>query len=139
MKWKYDILEFYFRFLTVLFWGILLFNWIFIPNNTINRYIFSIYSLFSLVYLLLIIADNIKFVHKDYIDFLYKFISITTFIISEFYFLLSSNNIKLLLVKSLINSLYFYISCKKVFTSKDEDGVVGIIASILIFIFATCY
>ncbi|MGM9534345.1 MAG: hypothetical protein ACI3VR_03795 [Intestinibacter sp.] len=139
MKEKYDILELYFRILTVSFWGILLFNWVFIPNNAINHCIFNIYFLFSLVYLLFLIADNIKLSRGNNIDFLYKFISTATFIVSEFYFLLFSNNIKLLLVKSLVNSLYFYISCKKVSTSKDEEGVVGIIASILIFIFATCY
>ena len=139
MNLKYDILEFYFRFLTVLFWGILLFNWIFIPNNTVNRYILNIYLILSLVYLILLYINNIKYIHKNYIDFLYRFISIVTFIVSGAYFLLFSNNIKLLLAKSVINLMYFYISCKKVSISKDEEGVVGIIASILIFTFATCY
>ena len=139
MKWKYDILEFYFRFLTILFWGFLLLNWIFIPNNTVNRYILNIYLIFSLVYLILLYINNIKYIHKNYIDFLYRFISIVTFIVSGAYFLLFSNNIKLLLTKSVINLMYFYISCKKVSISKDEEGVVGIIASILIFTFATCY
>ena len=132
MNLKYDILEFYFRFLTILFWGFLLLNWIFIPNNTVNRYILNIY-------LILLYINNIKYIHKNYIDFLYRFISIVTFIVSGAYFLLFSNNIKLLLTKSVINLMYFYISCKKVSISKDEEGVVGIIASILIFTFATCY
>ena len=139
MNLKYDILEFYFRFLTILFWGFLLLNWIFIPNNTVNRYILNIYLIFSLVYLILLYINNIKYIHKNYIDFLYRFISIVTFIVSGAYFLLFSNNIKLLLTKSVINLMYFYISCKKVSISKDEEGVVGIIASILIFTFATCY
>lgn len=139
MNLKYDILEFYFRFLTILFWGFLLLNWIFIPNNTVNRYILNIYLILSLVYLILLYINNIKYIHKNYIDFLYRFISIVTFIVSGAYFLLFSNNIKLLLAKSVINLMYFYISCKKVSISKDEEGVVGIIASILIFTFATCY
>ena len=139
MNLKYDILEFYFRFLTILFWGFLLLNWIFIPNNTVNRYILNIYLIFSLVYLILLYINNIKYIHKNYIDFLYRFISIVTFIVSGAYFLLFSNNIKLLLAKSVINLMYFYISCKKVSISKDEEGVVGRIASILIFTFATCY
>ena len=139
MNLKYDILEFYFRFLTILFWGFLLLNWIFIPNNTVNRYILNIYLILSLVYLILLYINNIKYIHKNYIDFLYIFISIVTFIVSGAYFLLFSNNIKLLLTKSVINLMYFYISCKKVSISKDEEGVVGIIASILIFTFATCY
>ncbi len=139
MNLKYDILEFYFRFLTILFWGFLLLNWIFIPNNTVNRYILNIYLILSLVYLILLYINNIKYIHKNYIDFLYRFISIVTFIVSGAYFLLFSNNIKLLLTKSVINLMYFYISCKKVSISKDEEGVVGIIASILIFTFATCY
>ena len=138
MNLKYDILEFYFRFLTILFWGFLLLNWIFIPNNTVNRYILNIYLILSLVYLILLYINNIKYIHKNYIDFLYRFISIVTFIVSGAYFLLFSNNIKLLLTKSVINLMYFYISCKKVSISKDEEGVVGIIASILIFTFATC-
>ena len=139
MNLKYYILEFYFRFLTILFWGFLLLNWIFIPNNTVNRYILNIYLILSLVYLILLYINNIKYIHKNYIDFLYRFISIVTFIVSGAYFLLFSNNIKLLLTKSVINLMYFYISCKKVSISKDEEGVVGIIASILIFTFATCY
>ena len=139
MNLKYDILEFYFRFLTILFWGFLLLNWIFIPNNTVNRCILNIYLILSLVYLILLYINNIKYIHKNYIDFLYRFISIVTFIVSGAYFLLFSNNIKLLLAKSVINLMYFYISCKKVSISKDEEGVVGIIASILIFTFATCY
>ena len=139
MNLKYDILEFYFRFLTILFWGFLLLNWIFIPNNTVNRYILNIYLILSLVYLILLYINNIKYIHKNYIDFLYRFISIVTFIVSGAYFLLFSTNIKLLLTKSVINLMYFYISCKKVSISKDEEGVVGIIASILIFTFATCY
>ncbi len=54
------------------------------------------------------------------------------------YFLLYSNSIKLLLIKTFIIFLYFYISFKKV-NLKDEEGVVGIIGSILIFVFATYY
>ena len=54
------------------------------------------------------------------------------------YFLLYSNSINLLLIKTIINFMYFYISCKKV-NMKDEEGVVGIIGSILIFAFATYY
>lgn len=134
------ILEFYFRFLTVLFWSTLLFNWIFIPNPTINNYIFNIYFVLSIIYMILSILDEINYNpdKKEKVNFFYRFISIITFVISMMYFLLYSNSINLLLIKTIINFLYFYISCKKV-NLKDEEGVVGIIGSILIFVFATYY
>lgn len=134
------ILEFYFRILTLLFWTSLLFNWIFIPNLKINRYIVIIYFIFSLIYIILLTLN--KFKHKintkDKINFYYKFICIVAFVVSILYFLLYSNSIKLLIIKTLIVFLYFYISCQML-KSKDEEGVVGIISSILIFIFATYY
>ena len=135
------ILEFYFRTLTVLFWITLLFNWIFIPNPNINYYIFNTYFVLSLIYIILSIMDKIK--HKcidikEKVDFYYRSISIITFVISMMYFLLYSNSIKLLLIKTFIIFFYFYISFKKV-NLKDEEGVVGIIGSILIFVFAAYY
>lgn len=135
------ILEFYFRTLTVLFWITLLFNWIFIPNPNINYYIFNTYFVLSLIYIILSIMDKIK--HKcidikEKVDFYYRSISIITFVISMMYFLLYSNSIKLLLIKTFILFLYFYISFKKV-NLKDEEGVVGVIGSILIFVFAAYY
>ena len=134
------ILEFYFRILTVLFWSTLLFNWIFIPNPTINHYIFNTYFVLSIIYIILSTLDEIKHNSdkKEKVNFFYRFISIITFVISMMYFLLYSNSINLLLIKTIINFMYFYISCKKV-NLKDEEGVVGIIGSILIFLFATYY
>ena len=132
------ILEFYFRILTVLFWSTLLLNWIFIPNTTINNYIFNTYFVLSIIYIVLSILDNSNSDKKEKVNFFYRFISIITFVISMMYFLLYSNSINLLLIKTIINFMYFYISCKKV-NMKDEEGVVGIIGSILIFVFATYY
>ena len=141
-----NIPEFYFRTLTVLFWSILLCNWIFIPNQTVNLYISNIYLILSLIYLALFIKSKTKngfsrtnYLNKDYIDFFYNFISIIAFVVSMMYFLLYSNNIKLFLIKSLVIFMYLYISFQKVLKSKDENGVVGIISALLIFAFATCY
>ena len=132
------ILEFYFRTLTVLFWITLLFNWVFIPNPIINYYVFNTYFVLSIIYITLAIINNKSTEIRDKVDFYYKLISIITFVISMMYFLLYSNSIKLLLIKTFIIFLYFYISFKKV-NLKDEEGVVGIIGSILIFVFATYY
>ncbi|WP_418775815.1 hypothetical protein, partial [Intestinibacter bartlettii] len=94
----------------------------------------------SIIYIVLSILDKIKrnSDKKEKVNFFYRFISIITFVISMMYFLLYSNSINLLLIKTIINFMYFYISCKKV-NMKDEEGVVGIIGSILIFAFATYY
>ena len=139
MKREYNILEIYFRILTILFWSILLYNWIFIPNTAIDTYIFFSYLILSTVYLILFTIMEFKNSNIDRINYFYKFISTVIFAVSILYFLLFSNNINLFIIKSLVNLLYFYISCKKVFKSKDEEGVVGIIGSLLIFIFATYY
>lgn len=139
MKREYNILEIYFRILTILFWSILLYNWIFIPNTTIDTYIFFSYLILSTVYLILFTIMEFKNSNIDRINYFYKFISTVIFAVSILYFLLFSNNINLFIIKSLVNLLYFYISCKKVFKSKDEEGVVGIIGSLLIFILATYY
>ena len=89
------ILEFYFRILTVLFWSTLLLNWIFIPNTTINHYIFNTYFVLSIIYIVLSILDKIKrnSDKKEKVNFFYRFISIITFVISMMYFLLYSNSI----------------------------------------------
>ena len=109
------ILEFYFRILTVLFWSTLLLNWIFIPNTTINHYIFNTYFVLSIIYIVLSILDKIKrnSDKKEKVNFFYRFISIITFVISMMYFLLYSNSINLLLIKTIINFMYFYIIAEK--------------------------
>lgn len=76
---------------------------------------------------------------KVYIDFIYRVTTIITFMISMLYLLLFFYSIKLLLVKTIMNLIYFFVSCKKVFKFKDEEGVVGILGSILIFTLGLYY
>ncbi len=129
------ILEFLFRTLTILFWIIILYNWIFIPLININLYMFIFYTVIASLYLLFLSIDKIKynFSQISNIDFLYNFISISTFIIYLFSLLVYSNSLKILFLKFIIILIYFYISYKRTFKLKKEDSLVGIISSILLF------
>ena len=138
---KNFILEFLFRGLTILFWFIFLYNWILIPHININLYIFIFYTVIALFYLVIFSIDKIQdnsFKKRD-IDFLYRFISISTFIVYLLSILLFSNSLKILFLKFILTLIYFYISYKKAFKLKQEEGLVGIISSILLFTFDIYY
>lgn len=138
---KNFILEFLFRGLTILFWFIFLYNWILIPHININLYIFIFYTVIALFYLVIFSIDKIQdnsFKERD-IDFLYRFISISTFIVYLLSILLFSNSLKILFLKFILTLIYFYISYKKAFKLKQEEGLVGIISSILLFTFDIYY
>ena len=138
---KNFILEFLFRGLTILFWFIFLYNWILIPHININLYIFIFYTVIALFYLVIFSIDKIQdnsFKERD-IDFLYRFISISTFIVYLLSILLFSNNLKILFLKFILTLIYFYISYKKAFKLKQEEGLVGVISSILLFTFDIYY
>lgn len=135
------ILEYLFRTITILFWIIILYNWIFIPIININLYIFIFYTIISSLYLLFISIHKIKYNFSKNldIDFLYNFTSISVFIIYLCSLLVYSNSLNILFLKFLTILIYFYISYKRTFKFKKEDGLVGIISSILLFTFDVYY
>lgn len=138
MKKEY-YLEMGFRVLTLLFWPIIIYKWIFISNVYIERNAFFIFGIFSILYMIIIGILQIKnkIFHK--IVIYYRFTTLISFILTLATFLLYPTNITLMLLKIFSIFVYFYISFKGVYKYKNEEYVVGMISSILLLAISICY
>lgn len=133
------IFEKYFRFLTLLFWPIICYKWIFIQNKYIEYILFSIYTFVGLIYIIAIILYYTKEKKLGNINLWYRLSTSTSYILTLSNFLLFPTNITLLYLKFISIFVYFYFSCNMVFKLKNEEGVVGIISSLLLIAIAIFY
>ncbi|MDU2197608.1 MAG: hypothetical protein E7E21_04200, partial [Peptostreptococcaceae bacterium] len=69
----------------------------------------------------------------------YRLNTICSYILTLSTFLLSPTNLTLLYLKFIFILIYFYFSCRMVFRFKNEEGVVGIISSLLLMVIAIWY
>lgn len=136
---KDKFFEYGFRTLTLLFWPIIIYKWIFISNYYLERNLFMGYSFLAILYILNIGILQIKNSFFENIIIYYRVGTLISFILTLASFLLFPTNITLLLLKVLSISIYFYISCKNVFTYHIDECVVGIISSILLLSISICY
>lgn len=136
---KETLFEYYFRFLTLLFWPIICYKWIFIQNITIESILFTIYTFVGLIFIILIISNFIINKNILSIDLCYKVSTIISYILTLSSFLLFPTNLAVLGFKFISIIAYLYFSCKLVFKFKNEEGVVGIISSLLLTAIAICY
>lgn len=134
-----NFFEIYFRVLTLLFWPIIIYKWIFISNYYLERNLFGLYSLLAILYIIIIIISQIKNTFLDNIIIYYRVSTLISYILTLAAFLLFPTNLTLMLIKILSISIYLYISCKNVFTHNIDECVVGIISSILLFALSICY
>lgn len=136
---KENFFEYYFRFLTLLFWPIICYKWIFIQNYKIEYVLCLIYSILGIAFIVLSFGKYILKKDLESVYFCYRIITITSYILTLTSFLLFPTNITLLYSKLLSIVIYFYFSCNVVYKLKNEEGVVGIISSLLLFSIAVCY
>lgn len=136
---KEDFFEIYFRALTLLFWPIIIYKWIFISNYYIERNLFVIYSILAILYIIILIVLQIKNKFLDMIIIYYRIITLISYILTLASFLLFPTNLALMLIKILSISTYLYISYKNVFKYHIDECVVGVISSILLFALSICY
>ncbi|WP_455538289.1 hypothetical protein [Terrisporobacter sp.] len=136
---KLYFLEMGFRGLTLLFWPIIIFKWIFISNIYIEVNAFLAFSILAISYMIIITILQIKNKVFEKIVIYYRIITLISFILTLAAFLLYPTNIILMFVKILTIFIYFYISSKGVYTYKNEEYVVGMISSILLFAISICY
>ncbi len=136
---KENLFEYYFRLLTLLFWPIICYKWIFIQNITIESILFITYTFIASIFIIFIIIDFI--ISKDIfnINLYYRVSTIISYILTLCSFLLYPTNIPILLFKFISIIIYFYFSSKLVFKFKNEEGVVGIISSLLLIAISICY
>lgn len=138
MKKEY-FLEIGFRMLTLMFWPIIIYTWIFIPNIYIEKGCFLIFSILAIMYIISIFILQSKYSVLDNIVIYYKISTLVCFILTLATFLLYPTNITLMWLKLLSIFIYFYISFKNVHNHKIEECVVGVISSILLFVITICY
>ena len=128
-----------FRGLTLMFWPIIIYTWIFIPNTYIEKNSFLIFSILAIIYIINLILLQIKYKLLNNIIIYYRISTLISFILTLATFLLYPTNISLMWLKLLSIFIYFYISFKNVYNHKIEECVVGVIGAILLFVITICY
>ncbi|KHS55792.1 hypothetical protein QX51_17465 [Terrisporobacter othiniensis] len=138
MKKEY-FFEMGFRGLTLIFWPIIIYKWIFIPNIYMERNSFLIFSILAIIYIINIGISQAKYKFLDNIVIYYRISTLISFILTLASFLLYPTNITLMWLKVLFIFIYFYISFKNVYTYKIEECVVGMISAVLLLVISICY
>ncbi len=131
-------LENYFRVLTLLFWPIILYKWIAISIRSIELTLFNLFSSLSLVYIVLLIF-NYKKNNISKITIYYRISTLIAFFTTLLSFLLFTKSYFYLYLKIFFVLIYFYCSCIKVYKYKMDEGIVGILASLLLIVITLLY
>lgn len=133
-------IENYFKILSLVFWPIIWYKWIVISNETIEIILVATYTVMCIGYTVYYLYLKNKFDYKvEKIDFYYKFSTLLAFLITLYSFLLFPKNITALLLKLFLIGLFFYFSVVKTVRYGNEEGVVGIMASLLLAIITIFY
>lgn len=135
---KYNKLNLFnniFKFLFLAFWIIFWFVGIILTDNKFNKLsssLFIIYTSLCITYIVTYIAYmNYTKIYEDKIEIFYKLVTLISFIFSSYTYYMFSVSLFGFLLKLILLIIYMYISIIKVHKYKLEEGVVGIIASIL--------
>jgi len=114
-------LEMGFRGLTLIFWPIIIYKWIFIPNIYVEKNSLLIFTILAIIYIINIGILQIKYKLLDNIIIYYRISTLVAFILTLASFLLYPTNITLMWLKLLSIFIYFYISFKNVYNHKIEE------------------
>lgn len=125
------LIDNYFKFLFLSFWPIIWYELIFVSDPFIKFILVTFYCIATLIYIPLIIffKDNIKS-----ITLYYKITTLTAFIFTLFSLLLFPTSLLFLALKIIFIFIYLYLSYIKLFKYKIEEGLVGILASLLLLV-----
>lgn len=130
--------EYNFRFLFILFWIIIWYKWVVLSNTHIEILLVSSFIILSILYLTLFYILSKKYDEKN-ITIYYRTTVIISFIFSLISFVLLPTNLIFLNLKSIFIILCMYASYKMLFKYKIEEGLVGIISSILLLVITFLY
>lgn len=125
------LIDNYFKFLFLSFWPIIWYELIFVSDPFIKSILVTFYCIATLIYIPLIIffKDNIKS-----ITLYYRITTLTAFIFTLFSLLLFPTSLLFLALKIIFVFIYLYLSYIKLFKYKIEEGLVGILASLLLLV-----
>ena len=112
------------------FWPIIWYELVFVSDPFIKSTLVTLYCVITLTYILIIMffKKNIKSLT------LYYRISTLTAFISTLFSLIYPTNLLFLSFKVIFIFMYLYISYTKLFKYKIEEGLVGILASLLLLV-----
>ena len=99
--------EMYFRGLTLLFWPIIIYKWIFLKNIYRERNSFLCFTVLSILYIVLIVISQIKNKFLDNIIIYYRIATLISYMLTLPSFLLYPTNIKLMILKLI--SIFIYL------------------------------
>ena len=124
------LIDNYFKFLFLSFWPIIWYELVFVSDPFIKSTLVTLYCVITLTYILIIMffKKNIKSLT------LYYRISTLTAFISTLFSLIYPTNLLFLSFKVIFIFIYLYISYTKLFKYKIEEGLVGILASLLLLV-----
>jgi hypothetical protein len=130
----------YFKILSLVFWPIIWYKWIVISNEIIEISLVTIYSILCVVYTVYYIYLKTKCNYEiDKIEVYYNFSTILAFISTLYSFLIFPKNLTFLYIKIALIGAYFYFSVLKAIRYKREEGIVGIMASLLLAVITVFY
>lgn len=132
------LLDNFFRVLTLFFWSIVWYKWVTISIEYIEITLCTLFSLLSLLYIILVSLSYKKNTISK-IDLLYKISTLIAFISTLFSFVLFSKSYFYLYLKIFFVLIYFYCSCIKVYKYNKDEGIVGILASLLLIVLTLLY
>lgn len=132
------LLDNFFRGLTLFFWSIIWYKWVAISIEYIELTICTLFTLLSLLYIILVSLSYKKNTISK-IDLLYKISTLLAFISTLFSFVLFSKSYFYLYLKIFFVLIYFYCSCIKVYKYNKDEGIVGILASLLLIVLTLLY
>lgn len=124
------LIDNYFKFLFLSFWPIIWYELVFVSDPFIKFTLVTLYCIITLTYILIIMffKKNI-----ESITIYYRISTLTAFI-STLFSLIYPTNLLFLSFKVIFIFIYLYISYTKLFRYKIEEGLVGILASLLLLI-----
>ena len=129
----------YFKFLALLFWPMMWYKWIVISNGTLENMLFTIYAIVAIVFIILYSVFMIKYKDITQIDFFYRISTLLAFIFTLFSFLIYPKSLFFLYLKIIFTGIYLYYSIVKTLKFKDDEGVVGIMSSLLLIVITLFY
>ena len=127
----------YFKFLFLSFWAMVWYELVFVSDTFIKTILVSTYCIFTSIYIFFIL-----FIKKDTIKNItlyYRISILCSFISTLFSLLLFSTSIFFLITKLIFILICLYFSYTKLFKYKIEEGLVGILSSILLLVITFYY
>lgn len=124
--------DYFFRLIHVCFWPIIWYKWIAITDDFIENILFIAFCSLSILFLIYLVYSRIKDGNNTKVKFFYRLITVLCFTIAILSFVLYPKSTIILYIKMFTIALYFYTSYRLVIYKVDDEGVVGIMSSILL-------